>query len=128
MEARWSWLGACSIANTSWFRDMTKNVDLGNLPSPRAGARKGYQGHTIMKTIASTLLDPSRRSTDARDFEAGLRRKIAGQDAAVEKVVEIYQMFLADGRAALPVVSPSTLADTFGLSSGRKLRPESRLP
>src|SRR5260370_30720031 len=48
-----------------------------------------------MKTIPSTILDPSRRSTDARDFEAGLRRKIVGQDAAVEKVVEIYQMFLA---------------------------------
>src|SRR2546423_1888395 len=48
-----------------------------------------------MKTIASTVLDPSRRSGDARDFEGGLRRKIVGQDAAVEKVVEIYQMFLA---------------------------------
>src|SRR5438477_9056567 len=49
----------------------------------------------MMKTIASTVLDPSRRSTDARDFETALRRKIVGQDAAVEKVVEIYQMFLA---------------------------------
>ena len=48
-----------------------------------------------MKTIASTVLDPNRRSGDARDFEGGLRRKIVGQDAAVEKVVEIYQMFLA---------------------------------
>src|ERR1700757_1089061 len=48
-----------------------------------------------MKTIASTVLDPSRRSSDARDFESGLHRKIVGQDAAVEKVVEIYQMFLA---------------------------------
>src|SRR3954465_8974213 len=48
-----------------------------------------------MKTIASTVLDPSRRSGDARDFEGGLRRKIVGQDAAVEKAVEIYQMFLA---------------------------------
>src|SRR5216110_701351 len=48
-----------------------------------------------MKTIASTVLDPNRRSSDARDFETGLRRKIVGQDAAVEKVVEIYQMFLA---------------------------------
>src|SRR6184192_753751 len=48
-----------------------------------------------MKTIASTVLDPSRRSGDAKDFEGGLRRKIVGQDAAVEKVVEIYQMFLA---------------------------------
>src|SRR5260370_37296278 len=48
-----------------------------------------------MKTIPNTVLDPSLRSTDARDFEAGLRRKIVGQNAAVEKVVEIYQMFLA---------------------------------
>src|SRR5579884_2077130 len=48
-----------------------------------------------MKTIPSTVLDPNRRSGDARDFESGLRRKIVGQDAAVEKVVEIYQMFLA---------------------------------
>src|SRR5579864_4509740 len=48
-----------------------------------------------MKTIASTVLDPNRRSSDARDFESGLHRKIVGQDAAVEKVVEIYQMFLA---------------------------------
>src|ERR1700753_4369322 len=48
-----------------------------------------------MKTIASTVLDPNRRSGDARDFEGGLRRKIVGQDAAIEKVVEIYQMFLA---------------------------------
>src|SRR5881296_1179094 len=48
-----------------------------------------------MKTIASTVLDPSRRSTDARDFETALHRKIVGQDQAVEKVVEIYQMFLA---------------------------------
>ncbi len=95
MEAWWSWLNACSIANGSGFREMTKNVNLPNLPSPQAGARKGYQGQTTMKTIPSTILDPSRRSTDARDFEAGLRRKIVGQDAAVEKVVEIYQMFLA---------------------------------
>src|SRR5215475_5529889 len=48
-----------------------------------------------MKTIASTVLDPNKRSGDAQDFETGLRRKIVGQDAAVEKVVEIYQMFLA---------------------------------
>src|SRR6476646_1197573 len=48
-----------------------------------------------MKTTASMVLDPNRRSADARDFEGGLHRKIVGQDAAVEKVVEIYQMFLA---------------------------------
>jgi ATP-dependent Clp protease ATP-binding subunit ClpB len=48
-----------------------------------------------MKTGLSTTLDPNRRSTDARDFDSALRRKIVGQDQAVDKVVEIYQMFLA---------------------------------
>ncbi|HEY1272390.1 MAG TPA: AAA family ATPase [Terriglobales bacterium] len=48
-----------------------------------------------MKTGLSTTLDPNRRSGDARDFDNTLRRKIVGQDQAVEKVVEIYQMFLA---------------------------------
>ena len=48
-----------------------------------------------MKTGLNTALDPNRRSTDAQDFEASLRRKVVGQDAAIEKVVEIYQMFLA---------------------------------
>src|SRR5213593_4105598 len=48
-----------------------------------------------MKTVLSTMLDPNRRSNDAREFEAALRRRIVGQDQALEKVVEIYQMFLA---------------------------------
>ena len=48
-----------------------------------------------MKTGLNATLDPTRRSNDAQDFETALRRKIVGQDAAVEKVAEIYQMFLA---------------------------------
>ena len=48
-----------------------------------------------MRTNLATVLDPSRRSNDARDFEASLHRKIVGQDQAIEKVAEIYQMFLA---------------------------------
>ena len=48
-----------------------------------------------MRTNLATVLDPSRRSNDARDFETALRRKIVGQDQAIEKVAEIYQMFLA---------------------------------
>ncbi|MBZ5718989.1 MAG: AAA family ATPase [Acidobacteriia bacterium] len=48
-----------------------------------------------MKNVLSTVLDPTRRSTDAREFENALRRRIVGQDPAVQKVVEIYQMFLA---------------------------------
>jgi ATP-dependent Clp protease ATP-binding subunit ClpB len=52
-------------------------------------------GPDPMRTNLATVLDPSRRSNDARDFEAALRRKIVGQEQAVEKVTEIYQMFLA---------------------------------
>ena len=48
-----------------------------------------------MRTGINAVLDPSRRSGDATEFEAALRRKIVGQEPAVEKVVEIYQMFLA---------------------------------
>src|SRR6202522_2458832 len=48
-----------------------------------------------MRTNLATVLDPNRRSNDAGEFETTLRRKIVGQDQAVEKVAEIYQMFLA---------------------------------
>jgi ATP-dependent Clp protease ATP-binding subunit ClpB len=48
-----------------------------------------------MRTNLATVLDPNRRSNDAGEFEATLRRKIVGQDAAIDKVTEIYQMFLA---------------------------------
>jgi ATP-dependent Clp protease ATP-binding subunit ClpB len=40
-------------------------------------------------------LDPSQRSLESRDFEAGLRRKIVGQDEAVQAVVDLYQVFRA---------------------------------
>src|SRR5690242_4474117 len=48
-----------------------------------------------MKTVLNTVLDPSRRGSDAKEFENALRRRVVGQDAAIEKAVEIYQMFLA---------------------------------
>ncbi len=48
-----------------------------------------------MRTNLATVLDPNRRSNDAREFESSLRSKVVGQDQAIEKVVEIYQMFLA---------------------------------
>src|SRR5216117_3296632 len=48
-----------------------------------------------MKTVLNAVLDPTRRSTDAKDFDGALRRRIVGQEQAIEKVVEIYQMFLA---------------------------------
>jgi ATP-dependent Clp protease ATP-binding subunit ClpB len=48
-----------------------------------------------MRTGINAVLDPNRRSGDATEFDASLRRRIVGQDLAVDKVVEIYQMFLA---------------------------------
>jgi ATP-dependent Clp protease ATP-binding subunit ClpB len=48
-----------------------------------------------MKTALNTMLDPSKRSGDAQEFDLALRRRIVGQDDAIEKVTEIYQMFLA---------------------------------
>jgi len=48
-----------------------------------------------MRTGINAVLDPNRRSGDATEFETALRRRIVGQDLAVDKVVEIYQMFLA---------------------------------
>src|SRR5437868_6580318 len=53
------------------------------------------KGPHSMRTGLNTALDPTRRSNDAQEFETSIRRKIVGQDAAVEKVAEIYQMFLA---------------------------------
>ena len=49
----------------------------------------------MMRTGLQTTLDPSRRSNDAQEFECALRRKIVGQDPAVEKITEVYQTFLA---------------------------------
>jgi ATP-dependent Clp protease ATP-binding subunit ClpB len=48
-----------------------------------------------MKTGLNAALDPSRRSSEAQDFDVALRRKIVGQDQAIEKMAEMYQMFLA---------------------------------
>ena len=48
-----------------------------------------------MKTGINATLDPLLRSSDAIEFEGALRRKIVGQDPAIDKVTEIYQMFLA---------------------------------
>src|SRR5437899_6637606 len=61
---------------------------------PKGNVREPL-GNDLMRTNLATVLDPNRRSNDAGEFDAALRRRIVGQDAAVEKVVEIYQMFLA---------------------------------
>ncbi len=40
-------------------------------------------------------LDPSQRSSESRDFEGALRRKIVGQDEALQSVVDLYQVYRA---------------------------------
>src|ERR1041385_8204356 len=62
---------------------------------PQEEAKPRGKGPAHMKPVLNTVLDPTLRSNDAKEFENALRRRIVGQDAAVEKVVEIYQMFLA---------------------------------
>ena len=47
-----------------------------------------------MRTPVSRL-DPNLRSRELRDFERTLRRKIVGQDKAVQAVAELYQVFRA---------------------------------
>jgi ATP-dependent Clp protease ATP-binding subunit ClpB len=95
------WLGACTKGQVSSKNGMTKvgipDVATENTHSPgnKILAHEGKVVTTLMKTALNTVLDPTRRSNDARDFDNALRRKIVGQDPAVEKVTEIYQMFLA---------------------------------
>jgi len=36
-----------------------------------------------MRTSLATVLDPTRRSNDAKEFDTALRRKIVGQDQGV---------------------------------------------
>jgi len=40
-------------------------------------------------------LDPNQRSADARNLEEGLRRKIIGQDEAIQAVIDLYQVYRA---------------------------------
>jgi ATP-dependent Clp protease ATP-binding subunit ClpB len=56
---------------------------------------EGAHGHGLAGAGDAVQLDPARRSVESRDFEAGLRRKIVGQDEAVQAVVDLYQVFRA---------------------------------
>jgi ATP-dependent Clp protease ATP-binding subunit ClpB len=48
-----------------------------------------------VRTEVRRQLDPDRRSKDVETFDRYLRQKIVGQDAAVDAVVDIFQMFSA---------------------------------
>ena len=47
-----------------------------------------------MNACTGKQLDPGRQSPESMGFEAGLRRKIVGQDEAVQAVVDLYQVFV----------------------------------
>src|SRR3970040_35537 len=46
-------------------------------------------------SAAAVQLDPGRRSPDSLNFESSLRRKIVGQEEAVQAVVDRFQVFRA---------------------------------
>jgi ATP-dependent Clp protease ATP-binding subunit ClpA len=48
-----------------------------------------------MSACVGKRLDPGRKSPESLGFEGGLRRKIVGQDEAVQAVVDLYQVFRA---------------------------------
>jgi ATP-dependent Clp protease ATP-binding subunit ClpB len=52
-------------------------------------------GASVKSAARTALLDPHRRSDEAKEFSEAMRRRVVGQDEAIEKVAEIYQMFLA---------------------------------
>jgi ATP-dependent Clp protease ATP-binding subunit ClpA len=48
-----------------------------------------------MEAQAGRRLDPAKRSFESNNFESSLRRKIVGQDEAVQAVVDLHQVFRA---------------------------------
>jgi len=54
---------------------------------------------TTTQSDHSTELDTRKRSSTSRHFENALRRKIVGQDEAVQALVELYQVFCAGLRS-----------------------------
>ena len=48
----------------------------------------------VQEVVPPADLDPTRHGEATRDFEGFLRNRVVGQDAAIEAVTEIYQMFL----------------------------------
>jgi len=64
--------------------------------SPNGAPKELHSGeYNMLRTGLQTTLDPNRRSNDAQEFEYSLRRKVVGQDPAIEKITEVYQMYLA---------------------------------
>jgi len=63
-------------------------------PAPGIALNESDTGSSREPGIELQALDTTRHGEATRDFEAFLRSRIVGQDAAVEAVIELYQMFL----------------------------------
>src|SRR5487761_964835 len=60
-----------------------------------------------------TVLDPTVRSPEVRDFENALRKRIVGQDRAIRQLSRVYQVQLAGlGAASRPIVNLLLLGPT----------------
>src|SRR5262245_29078479 len=69
------------------------------LNRPRQTRRAGEQTRcmTMVKPYVSeeVLLDPEMRSSEVLDFERRLLSKVVGQDRAVQRIINMYQIYLA---------------------------------
>ena len=60
-----------------------------------------------------TMLDPTKRSAQVRDFESGLRQRVVGQDRAVRQLARVYQVHQAGLSArGRPIVNLLLLGPT----------------
>jgi len=69
-------------------------VGFGN-DSSAAKRAPSRTGAPVKSAVKTAQLDPHRRSDQVKEFLNAMRRRVVGQDPAIEKVAEIYQMFLA---------------------------------
>ncbi len=60
-----------------------------------------------------TILDPTLRSPEVRDFESSLRKRVVGQDRAVRQLARVYQVYQAGlGAPGRPIVNLLLLGPT----------------
>lgn len=60
-----------------------------------------------------TILDPTLRSPEVRDFESALRKRVVGQDRAIRQLARVYQVYQAGlGAPGRPIVNLVLLGPT----------------
>ena len=63
--------------------------------------------------MGGTILDPTLRSPEVRDFEAGLRQRVVGQERAVRSLARVFQVYRAGLSApGRPIVNLLLLGPT----------------